>query len=59
MKAYRINIELNESFHIYCEIIFLPTFICLDFKIVRVKKGFYCTSRLLIVWIIKSLLDLI
>jgi hypothetical protein len=44
MQAYRINVELNESFYICCEIVYPPTF---------------DLSGLSIVWIIKSLLGLI
>jgi len=59
MQAYRINVELNESFHICCEIVSPPTFDLFGFQNCMSKKGFLCTSELSIVWIIKSLLVLI
>jgi len=46
MKSYRINVELNESFHIICEIVSLLTFDLSVFQNCTSKKGFFCTSGL-------------
>jgi len=47
MQAYRINVELNESFHICCEIVSLPTLDLSGFQNCTSKKRFFLLVRII------------